>query len=238
MPSAVLQTKLNVPQPPAHQLARPRLVAALEDGLQGTVTVVAAPAGYGKTTVIAQWLAALTRPAAWLSLDADDNDPRRFFTYLAAAVGSVGGDSPQLRRSLAEEALPRALATAFLRDVAKTETAFVLVLDDYHLLEVEAIHQALAFLVAQAPPSLNLVLSGRQRPPLALTRLQLSGQLMLLDAVDLRLTPAEAHAFFKEVMALDVTLAVMNGFRGQIQAIFVENMPMVTVLRARSGRAS
>ncbi|HET8631600.1 MAG TPA: LuxR C-terminal-related transcriptional regulator [Thermomicrobiales bacterium] len=195
----LLATKLAIPARGRSLVARPRLLARLDEGLAAPLTLVAAPPGFGKTTVVAAWVRRGDRPVAWLSLDAADNDPARFARYLVAALDAPGappaGERPPLAGVLA--ALVNALAAA-PRDV-------VIVLDDYHVIEARAIHDALATFIANLPPRAHLVIASRADPPLPLARLRARGGLVEIRAADLRFTPEEAAAFLNDAMGLGLT---------------------------------
>src|SRR5215472_14539789 len=207
--SPLLATKLHQPRPRAQLVPRVHLVERLQQGLSGALTLASAPAGFGKTTLISQWLAGCARPAAWLSLDERDNDPTRFLTYLIAALqtsaptlgkGVVGAlQSPQ-----PPPAEP--ILTAVLNDItASIADPFVLVLDDYHLIDTPPVDHALTFLLDHLPPQMHLVIATREDPPLPLARLRASGQLTELRAADLRFTPAEAADFLTQAMGLSLS---------------------------------
>jgi LuxR family maltose regulon positive regulatory protein len=190
---ALLRSKLYVPVVQPGRVARPHLIARLDAGRRGKLTLIAAPAGFGKTTLAAEWFAQAGRPVGWLSLDADDNDPGTFFRYLAAAIAPIdgcgrslhtltGGASPSIRA--------RALAGALLEDLASAE-ACCLVLDDYHLITDEGIHAAVARILEHLPSAVHLVLTSRVDPPLPLARLRARGELAEIRAADLRFSEAE-----------------------------------------------
>jgi LuxR family maltose regulon positive regulatory protein len=210
MAAPVLVTKLYVPPARPGAVARPRLVARLDAGLHRTLTLVAAPAGSGKTTLVGAWAAGCGRPAAWLSLDAGDADPVRFLTYLVAALRTI---APTLGAGvLAVLQAPQpppveAILTALLNELATLPDHVVLVLDDYHAIDATPVDEALTFLLAHLPPRLHLVIVTREDPPLPLARLRARGQLTELRAADLRFTPAEAAVFLNEAMGLDLAAA-------------------------------
>jgi LuxR family maltose regulon positive regulatory protein len=178
--------------------------------------LVCTPAGFGKTTLVADWAASASWPVAWLSLDTGDNDPARFWRYVVAALDLVC-------EGLAEQVLPRLSAPAVLSSEGvvtvlanRLESApeeLALILDDYHVIESESIHDAMAFLLDHLPPQLHVVISSRTDPPLPLARLRARGQLAELRATDLRFTPEEASALLREVWGLDLaaeTLAALE----------------------------
>src|SRR5215475_4979749 len=206
----LVATKFHVPR--AGFVPRPRLLARLAQGVDRGLTVVCTPAGFGKTTLLGDWARRSRRPAAWLSLDAGDNDPARFWRYVAAALGRArpGIDAPvvALLRGPLRPPL-EAVATAVINELTTVpgKGEVVLVLDDYHLIEAPPVHESVAFLLDRLPPGLRVVLSSRADPPLPLARLRARGQLAELRAADLRFTVAETAAFLREVTGLDLPAA-------------------------------
>jgi LuxR family maltose regulon positive regulatory protein len=186
-------------------VVRPRLTARLHAGLHHKLTLLSAPAGFGKTTLLSQWLAGCERPAAWLSLDERDRDPARFLTYLVAAVQTI---APHVGAGLLgvlqspQPPPPEALLTRLLNDLAALSDPLVLVVDDYHLLNAPTVDQALTFLLDHLPPQLHLVLATREDPLLPLARWRAGDHLTELRVADLRFTPDEAAAFLSQTMGL------------------------------------
>lgn len=210
MATSLLTTKLHTPVPQPNLVPRPRLLQRLNQGLHlgQRLTLVSAPAGFGKTTLITEWLQQLERPHAWLSLDEEDNDPIRFLTYFVAALQQVDARIGQAVHSLlGTPQLPSAdvLMTMLINDVADTPKPLVLVLDDYQLIKTHAIHENGAFLLEHQPPQLHIVLLTRVDPPLPLALRRARGQMNELRVRDLRFTTAEAAIFLNQVMALDLT---------------------------------
>jgi LuxR family maltose regulon positive regulatory protein len=207
---AILATKLLIPPPRPNLVPRARLLTLLDEGLrQGRrLTLVAAPAGFGKTTLVSAWLSGLDRPASWLSLDESDNDPARFLAYLVAAlqqvIPAVGRD---VSGTLGAPQLPplESLVALLINDVATSKTPFVLVLDDYQAITTPAIQSAVEFLLDHQPPQLHLVLLTRQDPPLPLARRRARGQVTQIGEKELRFTTEEAAAFLRQTMGLDVS---------------------------------
>ena len=213
----LLATKLAVPPARPDLIARRGLIDRLEARPRATLTLVSAPAGFGKTTLLSDWLGRSKRPVAWVSLDAGDNDPTRFWSYVIAALhthhGPEGtrigdaalamlhraGDTP--RTQLHPPAIETVL-TALINALAALPEEITLVLDDYHVIGAEAIHQGLTFLLGHLPPTLQVVIATRVDPRLPLARLRAHGQLMELRAADLRFTPDEAAAFLNQGMGL------------------------------------
>ena len=207
----LLLTKLSTPLPRPSLVSRPRLSGRLREGLGCRLTLLSAPAGFGKTTLLSTWLAASVgqgRSVAWLSLDASDNDPARFWRYFIAAVDricpGVGGAALVLLRSPQAPPIEAVLAT-MLNELADLESDAVLVLDDYHLIESQAIHEALAFLIEHLPARMHLVISARADPPLPLARLRVRGQMAEVRAADLRFAPEEAVEFLNGAMGLELS---------------------------------
>jgi LuxR family transcriptional regulator, maltose regulon positive regulatory protein len=205
MPNTVLATKLFIPPPRPNALRRPRLLAQLHAGLHHKLTLIAAPAGFGKTNLVSAWLADGERPAAWLSLDPADSDPLRFLVHVVAALQTVaptlGADLLDLLQSTPPPPID-ALVPLLLNQIATLPQPMLLVLDDYHLLNAQPIDEVVTFLIEQLPPQLHLVITTREDPALPLARLRARAQLTELRAADLRFTSAEATAFFTEVMGL------------------------------------
>jgi len=202
-PDALLATKLHVPGIHPGFVPRSRLVQALSEGLARGRVLVCAPAGFGKTTLLADWARGDRRPVAWLSLDAGDNDPARFWRHAVAAldlarpgiaerVGPLLGPPPP--RSL--EGLVTALINEFATQPGADEVLFVL--DDYHHVSSEPVHASVAFLLEHLPPGLHPVLASRTDPPLPLARQRGRGQLAELRAAELRFTGKEAAALLAE----------------------------------------
>ena len=179
----LLATKLYVPRPRAALVPRPRLLARLDAGLAGPLTLIAAPAGFGKTTLLAEWLSHTEHSrctVAWLALDAGDSDPLQFLRYLIAALQTiapaVGATTLNLLRAAQAPPL-ETLLPLLLNDLATLPEDSILVLDDYHVVDALPVHQALSFLLDHLPPQLHLVIASRVDPPLPLARLRVRRQL-------------------------------------------------------------
>ena len=207
---SLLTTKLYFPPPRPSLVPRPRLVARLQAGMQGPLTLVSAPAGSGKTTVLSQWRhgPGSGAPVAWLSLDHADNDPARFLQYLSAALDTLEPGLEEEARPLLQSAEPpngEAVLTLLINRLSGLEEDAVLALDDFHLIENPVIHTALNFLLEHLPPCLHLVILSRADPPLPLARLRARGQLVELRLADLRFSVEESAQFLNQVMGLDLT---------------------------------
>lgn len=205
MLAPILVTKLYTPPLRSQSVPRQRLIDKLNAGSGRKLTVISAPAGFGKTTLVSAWLAESDQPAAWLSLDEGDNDPTRFLGYLVAALQTVDETLGQATARALQTPQPppiSALMPLLLNDLAFHPQPFVLVLDDYHTLDAKPIDEALTLLVEHLPPQLHLVIITREDPPLPLARLRARGQLSELRAADLRFTPEEASEFLNHFMGL------------------------------------
>ena len=209
--SPLLETKLYVPRWHTGLVPRPRLIESLDQGTERKLTLVSAPAGFGKSTVLAEWVAATPasgRPAAWVSLDQSDNDPALFWAYFIAALQTVQSSVGESALSLLHSAQPppiEALLGTLLNEISTISDDFVLVLEDYHVIDSQPVHDGVAFLLDHLPPQMNLVITSRSDPPLPLSRLRGRGELNELRASDLRFTPDEAAAFLNDAMGLDLT---------------------------------
>lgn len=208
MSTPILATKLYLPPPRPKVVTRPRLIERLNEGLHHKLTLISAPAGFGKTTLISEWIAGCGQPTAWLSLDESDNDPIRFLTYFVAALQTlapnIGKEAPGLLRSSQPPPL-EALLTDLLNEIATIPNDFVLVLDDYHAIDTKAIDESLSFLLKHLPPTMHLFIATREDPQLPLSRLRARNQLTELRIADLRFTPSEAAGFLNQVMGLHLS---------------------------------
>ena len=206
----LLASKLFTPVVSALFVARPRLLTRLAAGLAGPLTLVAAPAGFGKTTLVAVGLTAVAYPNGWLALDAADNDPVVFLRYLLAAIQAaapaIGTQTQHLLDSLHGDVWPAICAT-LQHDFAALAHDIVVVLDDYHVITNTTIHRLLERLLDHPHTRLHLVLLTREDPPLPLARLRVRGQLTELRAADLRFITGEASDFLRETMHLDLSPA-------------------------------
>ena len=211
---ALLATKLHVPRPQPGFVPRPRLVEALGEGLARGLVVVCAPAGFGKTALLADWAESGRRPVCWLSLDTADNDPARFWRHVVAALDRACPGIAERAGPLLGPPPPSSfdgLVTALINELAAQpgDDQMLLVLDDYHLIDAQPVHAALTFLLDHLPVGLRLVLTSRSDPPLPLPRLRAAGQLAELRADDLRFTPDEAAALLREATGSGLPVAAV-----------------------------
>ncbi len=236
-PAPLLLTKLYVPPSRPDIVARPRLMARLTEGTRGPLTLVSAPAGFGKTTLVAEWAAGCGRPVAWLSLDERDDDPSSFLAYLVAALRTVapGIGSGVLVALQSPQPPPlESILTTIVNELSAVSDEVVLVLDDYHVLDSRPDDEALTFLLDHLPPRTHLVIATREDPRLPLARLRARGQLTELRAVDLRFTPAEATEFLKRATGLDLSADAIEALEArtegwiaglQMAAISLQGLP-------------
>ncbi|NIW45813.1 MAG: LuxR family transcriptional regulator, partial [Gammaproteobacteria bacterium] len=197
------------------RVQRPGLIEHLNDGLDRKLTLLSAPAGFGKTTLVSHWVEKLQEgadgesiKAAWLSLDEDDNDPVRFLTYYIAALNQIKVDIGQGALSMLQSPQPpspNSVLISLINELATIPDKIIFVLDDYHLIEAKPIHQALVFFLENLPPKFHLVIATRQDPPLSLGRLRARNQITELRAADLRFTASEASDFLNQVMGLNLS---------------------------------
>jgi LuxR family maltose regulon positive regulatory protein len=234
--SPLLTTKLYIPPVRPELVSRPRLTERLNAGLHRKLTLISAPAGFGKTTLLSEWIhsgvssreygvrgehesagevsptpySLLPTPRfSWLSLDEGDNDPARFWAYFVAALQTTRAEVGEAALTMLQSPQPppiEPLLTGLINEIAEMPDRFVLVLDDYHLIEAQPIHDALTFLLDHLPSQMHLVIATRADPPLPLSRLRGRGQLTELRQADLRFTLDEATTFLNQTMGLDLTV--------------------------------
>ncbi|TCJ20020.1 helix-turn-helix transcriptional regulator [Rubrobacter taiwanensis] len=208
MDSQILRAKLYVPRDRPDAVSRPRLYRLLDAGMQRELTVVSAPAGFGKTTLLAEWSRRSELPVAWVSLDERDAHPVRFISYLIAALGTIregfGENTRTFLGSLHSQGELEPVLTAMSNEILEFPRDFALVLDDYHAADSDAVRGVLTFLLNHWPAPMHLVVAGRTVPSLPLSRLRARGQLAELGAPELRFTLEEAAEFLSRTMGLEL----------------------------------
>ncbi len=227
MDPSILSTKLFIPIPRQDLIPRPRLFEKLNGGLDRKLTLISAPAGFGKSTLISDWIHQSKEDVVWLSLDENDNDQARFFTYLIAALNKaeaietlIGIGALDILKS------PRSpsyvdILIALINEVAALSGKIILVLDDYHLIESSFIDKSLTFLLENQPQNLHLIIATREDPKLPLAQLRARGQLTELRAADLRFTSSEAVEFLKDGMGLSLSAKDIDALESRTEGWIV-----------------
>jgi len=210
MSAPILATKLYAPPPRPRLVFRPRLIDQLNEGLRSSrkLTLISAPAGFGKTTLVSEWITDCGRPTAWLSLDEGDNDPTQFLIYLVVALQTIVPNIGEGVLGVMQSPQPpsiESILTTLLNEITTNPDNFVLVLDDYHLTDSKAVDNALTFLLKHLPPQMHLVIITREDPQLPLARLRSHDQLTELRVADLRFTSSEAAEFINQIMGLNLS---------------------------------
>jgi len=216
----LLQTKLYIPTVRRDFVARPRLIEKLNQGLQGKLTLISAPAGFGKTTLISEWLGQREWPVVWLSLDENDNIPTRFLAYFIAALQSIDAQLGQTaQRHLQSPHLPSfdVLLTFLINDIIACAQQVVLVLDDYHLIDAPAIHQSLTFFLDNSPPNLHLVIASRADLPFSVAHLLARGQANEMRAQDLIFSADETALLLNQINGLQLSSADVEALEARTE---------------------
>src|SRR5512133_2329444 len=189
MKTDLLTSKFYFPPHRRDFVQRPRLLEDLDAGLGGKVTLVSAPAGFGKTTVVSEWIRDCGHPTAWLSLDKNDNDPSRFLIYLIAAVQHIDpGIGVDVQAILEESLSPQyeILLTKLILEIERLPGKSIIVLDDYHLIHAKPVHNVINFLIEYLPSNIHMVIAGRSDPPLPISKLRIQGDVNEVRTSQLR----------------------------------------------------
>src|SRR6266581_5991148 len=206
-----LATKLHVPRPPLQLVRRPHLVERLQEAVERPLTLIAAPAGFGKTTLLSTWIEHASLPTAWISLEHDDDDLTRFWSYMFTALARVhpgsGTSALALLQASTLSPLPpiETALSVWINELATLPHEIALVLDDYHLITAQPIHRAITYLLDHLPPQLHVIIATRADPPLPLARLRTRGHLTEIRAADLRFTAEETAAFLTRALGLELS---------------------------------
>jgi LuxR family transcriptional regulator, maltose regulon positive regulatory protein len=243
MPISILATKLYIPPPRAKIVLRPRLIERLNEGLSmdRTLTLISASAGFGKTTLISEWVAGCERPVAWLSLDEGESDITRFISYVVAALQTI---APKIGAGvLAALQSPQpppieSILTTLINEITTLPDYFILVLDDYHVIDSKPVDIALAFLLEHLPPTMHLVIATREDPPLPLARLRVRRQLTEMRAADLRFTPAESVEFLNQMMGLNLSAENIVALEARTEGWIASLQLAALSMQGRSDAAS
>ena len=238
----LLGTKLHAPLPRPSAVDRARLLDRLGRGAMSKLTLVSAPPGFGKTTLVAQWIAAqgAERSTAWVSLEPADNEPTTFWAYVVAAVARVLPGVGDAARDLLADGQARAdrAIAALVNDLATVPGDLVIVLDDLHVIEAPEIGEGLAFLLDHLPPQVHLVVITRSDPPLPLARMRARGELVEVRAADLRFTTDEAAAYLNDQMGLSLAGAEVNTLEARTEGWIAALQLAAISMRGREDVAS
>jgi len=242
MSNPLLTTKLTIPPQRPKLVLRPRLMTMLDEALlqQHRLILVSAKAGSGKTTLISEWVHQQERPATWLALDVNDNDPRRFFAYLVAALQQVGLEiSTAVLNQLEMDHLLQAesLMADLINEIVSNPLRCLFVLDDFHLINNEWIHRAIAFFIEYQPPEVALILVTRVDPPLPLARLRGRSQVSEIRTADLLFTPQESLQFLTGVMRLDLTAETVSTLEARTEGWIVRLQMAALSMHSREHEA-
>jgi LuxR family maltose regulon positive regulatory protein len=208
MKTDLLASKFYFPPPRLDFVQRQRILASLDAGLSGKLTLISAPAGFGKTTVLSEWIRGCGHPTAWLSLDKNDNDPSRFLIYLIAALQRIDSEiGADVQAVLIESPSPQfeILLTRLIGEMGRLPGKSIIVLDDFHLVDSKPVHDAISFLIEYLPPTIHLVISGRSDPPLPISRLRVQGEVNEVRTSQLRFTKKEVADFLNDRMGFDLS---------------------------------
>ncbi len=220
MTPPLLTTKLYIPPTRKNLVQRSRLLGLIDSRLDCKLVLISAPAGFGKTTLLSQWMAKEARSVGWLTLDASDNDLTRFLVYFLAALQSTNHNAGISIDELLESPQPwntEAILTGMINEIADASEPFLVVLDDYHLITEPDVHDAIIFIVDKMPPQMQLVISSRVNPPWPLARMRGRAEILELRTDDLRFTPGEVAIFFNEIMGLDLNTDDINSLEARTE---------------------
>ncbi|MGC9468744.1 MAG: LuxR C-terminal-related transcriptional regulator [Anaerolineae bacterium] len=241
MEAPLLATKFYVPVIRPEFVPRPRLLDRLNEGLHRKLSLVSAPAGFGKTTLLSAWAGACDRAVGWVSLSESDNDPSRFWAYVTAALEKAGVIGEQIPEAFLQSSNPssgEALLITLLNRIAEAQTPVLLILDDYHTVTAPYIHDEVAFLLEHQPAQLHLAIATRADPPLPLALLRGRGQLTELYQRDLRFTPDETANLLNQVMGLELAPSEITALEQRTEG-WIAGLQMAAVsLRGHSDRAA
>jgi LuxR family transcriptional regulator, maltose regulon positive regulatory protein len=205
MSTEIITTKLFKPSPPPNLVSRPRLLHHLESGATGKLTLISAQAGFGKTTLLSEWINQCNKPVCWLSLDEWDNNPHRFIKYFIFALqrlNSAFGENALLELQSSQPLQTEIILTHLINEIIATAEPFVFVMDDYHVITDPEIQQMLLFLLDHMPSQMHLIISSRSDPPWPRSRLKVRDEILEIRSQELRFTLEEAATFLNDMMGL------------------------------------
>lgn len=220
MPTPILSTKLFIPSSGHNLIHRERLFKILNKGLAGKLTLISAPAGFGKTTVVSQWITNCGRPAGWISLEKEDENSVRFLSYVIAALQKVKDNTGEGIQAMLQSPQPpstESILTILLNEINTFPENFILVLDDYHLIDSHSVDKVISFLLEHLPPQMHMVLVSREDPNLPFSRMRARGQLTELRASDLRFTPEEIRGLLIEKMSLNLSAGEIDALENRTE---------------------
>ena len=233
MSTPILAIKLYIPSARPGFVFRSSLVERLSEGLLRKMTLISAPAGFGKTTLLSAWIPKSPQCVTWLSLDKEDHEPTRFWTYFISSLQGLSPDLGKTALALLQSRLAPSITsilTTLLNDITTFPDSFAAVLDDYHVVDSQPIDQALTILLEHLPPNMHLVIATREDPNLPVARLRAQGQLAELRIADLRFTSSEAAEFLTQVMGLNLSVediaALENRTEGWIAGLQLAALSM------------
>ncbi len=227
----LLITKLYIPKVRPELILRPHLIEQLNAGLQRKLTLISAPAGFGKTSILAEWVSSFDLPSAWFSMDESDNDLARFFAYFVASLQTIKADIGEATLEAIQSLQPmqyKAVMTPLINEIHDMQEAFVLVLDDYHVINAEPVHRTLTFLLDHLPPKMHIVIASRADPPLPLARLRGQDQLIEIRTADLRFSYEEVSNFLNKVMGLNLSREDLSSLEERTEG-WVTGLQMVAL---------
>ncbi len=236
MATPLLTTKLYIPPVRPDHLPRPRLIEQLNEGLDRKLTLISAPAGFGKTTLLSEWARQSAFPIAWLSLDTADGDAARFWSYVIVALQTIHegvGESALAVLQSPQAPLLEELLTGLINEIAQVPAPFVLVLDDFYVITSQPVHDGITLLLDRLPPPMHLVLSSREDPPWPLARLRARREMAELRTGDLRFTSEEATSFLNEVIQLDLSPEDVAALEGRTEGWIAGLQMAVLSMRGR-----
>jgi LuxR family maltose regulon positive regulatory protein len=237
--ATLLNTKLFIPPPQKKVVYRPRLIDRLNESASRNLTLISAGAGFGKTTLLSEWVQQSKRPAAWVSLDQKDNDASRFWKYLIGAMQTIFPDFGDVTLSILNSSRPsqiELILTSLINEISMVSNRFTLILDDFHLITESDVNEGMIFLISNQPQQMHLIISSRANPPWPLARLRARGEMGELRAQDLRFTPKETAQFMNDVMKLGISTDAMTVLEGRTEG-WIAGLQMAAIsMRGRKNK--